>query len=127
MGVGEIQRNTSQWELPGDPPRGKAGSGEGHSSGLQLLLPYQIGPEPCTVLAPAPAQEEEVVLSSGPSPPQTSTLPQLLIIVHSGLGNSSFQGLRMSKFLCYSWSLDFYHPSILVNSERQVAGNARAI
>lgn len=30
----------------------------------------------------------------------------------------------MSKFLGYSWSLDFYHPSILVNSERPAARNA---
>lgn len=31
----------------------------------------------------------------------------------------------MSKFLGYSWILDFYHPSILEDSERPEAWNAR--
>lgn len=98
--------------------------------------PYQIGPEPAAGLASTSSrqegEEEEVVwnLPSSPSllfPPPPVTLLLSHLIVDSGLGGTSAQGLRMSKFLGYSWSPDSDHPSILANSERPVAGNAREI
>lgn len=77
-------------------------------------------------LLPLLPGEEEIVLNS-PLPPQGLHSLSPKFIVGSGLGSTSLQGLRISKFLGYSWSLDFYHPSILVNSERPAARNAREI
>lgn len=91
------------------------------------LAPYQTGPEPALsshLLLPG---RGDCLKPSSSSPTLSSTSFSPSLAVGSGLSGTSLQGSRMSKFLSYSWGLDFYHPSILVNSERPTARNAREL